>query len=78
MSKQASVFTRIGGRPALERVLHAFYDKAFAHPTPVQGEWTIDGINLPTGVLAKIYSSNAATVVPALRGLRGLRSDPTP
>ena len=32
MSKQASVFTRIGGRPTLERVLHAFYDRAFAHP----------------------------------------------
>ena len=34
-------------------------DKAFAHPTPIQGKWTIDGIGLPPDVLAKVYGKNA-------------------
>ena len=34
-------------------------DTDFAHPTPIQGEWTIDGIDLPNDVLHKIYHQNA-------------------
>jgi predicted TIM-barrel fold metal-dependent hydrolase len=34
-------------------------DHAFPHPTPIQGRWTIDGINLPGDALSKIYSGNA-------------------
>jgi predicted TIM-barrel fold metal-dependent hydrolase len=34
-------------------------DRDFAHPTPVQGRWTIDGIGLPHDVLVKIYGGNA-------------------
>jgi predicted TIM-barrel fold metal-dependent hydrolase len=34
-------------------------EQAFAHPTPVQGKWTIDGIGLPEDVLAKVYGKNA-------------------
>lgn len=34
-------------------------DTRFAHPTPVQGKWTIDGIGLPKSVLRKIYRDNA-------------------
>ena len=32
MSRPGSLYERIGGRPALERVLRIFYDKVFAHP----------------------------------------------
>jgi hypothetical protein len=28
-------------------------------PTPIQGDWTIDGINLPKDVLRKVYRENA-------------------
>jgi predicted TIM-barrel fold metal-dependent hydrolase len=34
-------------------------DKGFAHPTPIQGNWTIDGIDLPDDVLHKVYHGNA-------------------
>ena len=34
-------------------------DKAIAHPTPIQGKWTVDAINLPTDVLYKLYRGNA-------------------
>jgi predicted TIM-barrel fold metal-dependent hydrolase len=33
--------------------------KGFAHPTPIQGKWTIDGIDLPPDVLEKVYHGNA-------------------
>ncbi|HEX9295610.1 MAG TPA: amidohydrolase family protein [Polyangiaceae bacterium] len=33
--------------------------KGFAHPTPIQGPWKIDGIDLPADVLEKIYHLNA-------------------
>jgi predicted TIM-barrel fold metal-dependent hydrolase len=32
----------------------------FAHPTPIQGSWTIDGIGLPRQILEKVYWRNAA------------------
>ncbi len=31
----------------------------FEHPTPIQGEWKIDGVGLPRDVLKAIYSGNA-------------------
>ena len=34
-------------------------DKQFNHPTPVQGDWKIDGIGLSKDVLRKIYWDNA-------------------
>ncbi|MGF1468820.1 MAG: amidohydrolase family protein [Sandaracinaceae bacterium] len=34
-------------------------DRAFAHPTPIQGRWTIDGIALPRDVLEQLYHRNA-------------------
>jgi hypothetical protein len=34
-------------------------DKNFPHMTPIQGDWTISGINLPDDVLRKIYFDNA-------------------
>jgi hypothetical protein len=30
------------------------------HPTPIQGDWTIDGIGLGPEVLSKLYWENAA------------------
>jgi predicted TIM-barrel fold metal-dependent hydrolase len=33
--------------------------KGFAHPTPIQGKWTIDGVDLPPEVLEKVYHANA-------------------
>ena len=34
-------------------------DKDFRHMTPIQGDWTISAIHLPTSVLAKVYFENA-------------------
>lgn len=34
-------------------------DKQFDHPTPIQGNWKIDGIGLPEDILKKIYWDNA-------------------
>ena len=34
-------------------------DKGMSHPTPIQGEWTIDGVGLPDDVLDRIYAKNA-------------------
>lgn len=35
-------------------------DRGFEHPTPIQGDWTIDGIALPRHVLEDFYWRNAA------------------
>lgn len=42
-------------------------DKQFDHPTPIQGRWKIDGIDLPPAVLKKIYSDNAERMIFAPR-----------
>jgi predicted TIM-barrel fold metal-dependent hydrolase len=34
-------------------------DENFAHPTPIQGRWTISGLGLPPEVLTKFYAGNA-------------------
>lgn len=34
-------------------------DRDFAHMTPIQGDWTIDAIDLPASVLRKVYFDNA-------------------
>ncbi len=38
-------------------------DREFAHPTPIQGSWTIDGIGLSKDILAKVYGLNAKRVL---------------
>ncbi len=35
------------------------HDRDFAHPTPIQGRWTIDGIGLSRDALTRIYQTNA-------------------
>jgi hypothetical protein len=37
-------------------------DRGFAHPTPIQGDWTIDGLELPREVLEQLYFRNAMRV----------------
>ena len=37
-------------------------DRDFAHPTPIQGDWTIDGLGLSREILEKVYWRNAARV----------------
>ena len=34
-------------------------DRKMAHPTPIQGKWTVDGIALPEEVLEDVYHRNA-------------------
>ena len=34
-------------------------DRQFPHPTPIQGDWKIDGIDLPPEVARKVYGDNA-------------------
>ncbi len=34
-------------------------DRGWAHMTPIQGDWTIDAINLPADVQRKVYFDNA-------------------
>jgi predicted TIM-barrel fold metal-dependent hydrolase len=38
-------------------------DRGFPHPTPIQGDWPIDGIALPRDVLEKVYWRNAVRVL---------------
>jgi predicted TIM-barrel fold metal-dependent hydrolase len=38
-------------------------DEQFEHPTPIQGDWKIDGIGLPREVLKKIYYANAVKLL---------------
>ena len=37
------------------------------HPSPIQGNWKVNAINLPPEVLRKLYSENAKRLIPALR-----------
>jgi predicted TIM-barrel fold metal-dependent hydrolase len=39
------------------------WEKGFPHPTPIQGNWTIDGIGLDPTVLRKVYGGNAARLL---------------
>ena len=43
--------------------------KQIDNPTPIQGRWKIDAINLPPDVLQKIYSTNALKLFPSLKHL---------
>lgn len=58
-----------GGTPPTQADIDHFFnatwryfetdDRGFAHPTPIQGRWTIDGLGLPRDVLEKLYAGNA-------------------
>ncbi|PIE18666.1 MAG: hypothetical protein CSA66_04205 [Proteobacteria bacterium] len=38
-------------------------ERGIAHPTPIQGDWTVDAINLPEDVLDYLYWKNAARIL---------------
>ena len=38
------------------------------NPTPIQGDWTLDGLNLPTEVLTDIYRANAVRLFGCPKG----------
>jgi len=38
-------------------------ERGIAHPTPIQGRWTIDAINLPDEVLKDLYYRNAVRIL---------------
>jgi len=42
-------------------------DRQFDHPTPIQGRWKINGVDLPLPVLKKIYYDNAERLIFAPR-----------
>jgi len=41
--------------------------KQIAHPSPIQGDWKIDAINLPAQVLGKLYRDNALRLLARVR-----------
>lgn len=61
------------GKPVTREAISRFFgatdrwfetnDWRMAHPTPIQGRWTIDGIGLPRPVLEKVYHRNATRLV---------------
>lgn len=61
-----------GERPSTRPEARPFFDRQWRYfdtagrrmpsPTPIQGRWTIDGINLPRPVLEDLYYRNAARI----------------
>lgn len=41
--------------------------RGIEHPSPIQGNWKVNAINLPPEVLRKIYRENAQRLIPALK-----------
>lgn len=64
-----SMFGSVGTDPPTQADAERFFDSTYRYfetadtdipsPTPIQGKWTISGINLPGEVLEKIYVKNA-------------------
>lgn len=57
---------QVAQAPAFFRAHWSYFEtsrRRMATPTPIQGSWTIDGINLPENVLRKIYTTNAMRVL---------------
>jgi predicted TIM-barrel fold metal-dependent hydrolase len=62
-----------GAEPPTEAEVERFFtatwryfetrDRAFPHPTLIQGRWTIDGVGLPRDALEAIYGGNAARLL---------------
>jgi predicted TIM-barrel fold metal-dependent hydrolase len=61
-----------GDKPGTREESRDFFARQFLYfetagrrmpsPTPIQGDWTIDGIDLPLAVLKKVYAENAARI----------------
>ena len=64
-----SMFGSVGTDPPTQADAERFFDSTYRYfetadtdipsPTPIQGKWTISGINLPGEVLEKLYVKNA-------------------
>lgn len=64
-----AMFGSVGTDPPTEADGDRFFDSTYRYfetadtdipsPTPIQGKWTISGVNLPVEVLEKIYFKNA-------------------
>jgi len=64
-----AMFGSVGTDPPTEADADRFFDSTYRYfetadtdipsPTPIQGKWTIAGVNLPVEVLEKIYYKNA-------------------
>lgn len=88
LSRQGLMLGSTGSEtPGLEDV-KPFYDAHFEfletdtrdlrHPTPVQGDWSIDGVGLPPEVLRKIYRDNARRVLRIREAPEGMAPSTTP
>jgi len=61
------------GKPVTEASIALFFgatdrwfetrDRGMAHPTPIQGRWTIDGLGLDRAILEKVYHANATRLL---------------
>jgi hypothetical protein len=61
-----------GDRPGTREESRVFFDRhwlyfetqrtGLAHPTPIQGRWTVNAVGLPRAVLEKLYHRNAERV----------------
>lgn len=61
------------GKPVTDAAIALFFgatdrwfetrDRGMAHPTPIQGRWTIDGLGLPREILQKVYHANATRLL---------------
>ncbi len=50
-------------------------DRRIPHPTPIQGDWRIDAIDLPPAVLRKIYATNALKLLWGIDAPNGVDAD---
>jgi len=83
MSRRGLMLGSSGDDPPGMADVKPFYDahwrffegseKGIAHPTPIQGNWTIDAIHLPDDVLDHLYFKNAERLLAA----RKLPTKPT-
>ncbi len=73
VSDQGIMLGSQGNEEPTEADIKPFYDahwrffegkeRGIAHPTPIQGRWTIDAIDLPDDVLEHLYWKNAARIL---------------
>jgi predicted TIM-barrel fold metal-dependent hydrolase len=67
-SPQDVVLSSQGARPPTQAEIDQFFaatwryfetsDEEFEHPTPIQGNWKISGLDLSSGLLRKLYANN--------------------
>lgn len=77
LSSRGIMLGSTGAVPPTPQDIRPFYEAHFryletqktqmAHPVPIQGKWTVDGIGLPESVLDKVYWKNAERMIPRVR-----------